>query len=229
VATGRASADPAQPLRGALIAPIAKHYAAITDRKALGGLLRAIDGYGGEPTTIAALRLTPHVFQRPGEVRQMRWADIDLEKAIWSPPISVMKQRKPHTVALSTQAVAILKGVQGLTGHGKYVFPSIRSHERPMSENTINGALRRLGYSGSEMTAHGFRTTASSLLNECGKWNPDAIERALSHADANQIRRTYNQAPYWDERVIMAQWWSDLLDALKTGADIIPLRDQGRA
>ncbi len=223
VATGRAESDPAQPLRGALVAPIAKHYAAITDRTKLGELLRAIDGYSGEPVTLSALRLTPHVFQRPGEVRQMQWPEIDFEKAVWTIPASRMKMRQPHTVPLSKQAIAILTEIRGLTGRGKYVFPSIRTSERPMSENTINGALRRLGYSGSEMTAHGFRSTASSILNECGQWNPDAIERALSHKEGNQVRAAYNRSSYWEERVAMVQWWSSLLDALRSGGNVVAL------
>jgi integrase len=223
VATLRADQDPAQPLRGALIAPVAKHYAAITNRTRLGELLRAIEGYSGEPTTLAALKLTPHIFQRPGEIRQMRWADVDLDKAVWSLPAAATKMRKPHEVPLSKQALVILREMHELTGRGTYVFPSIRSRTRPMSENTINGALRRLGYSGSEMTAHGFRSTASTLLNESNKWNPDAIERALAHKDANQVRAAYNHSTYWPERVAMAQWWSDLLDTLREGAEVIPL------
>lgn len=223
VATGRASNDPAQPLRGALIAPVARHYAAITKKTELGGLLRAIERYQGEPTTLSALRLTPHLFQRPGEVRQMRWAELDFENAVWTIPAGRMKQRQPHTVPLSRQALAMLEQIKGLTGQGKFVFPSVRSRERPMSENTINGALRRLGYSGSEMTAHGFRSTASSLLNESGRWNPDAIERALAHREANQVRAAYHRSTYWAERVLMAQWWSDHLDCLRDGAEIIPM------
>lgn len=216
VATARAEADPAHALRGALAAPIVKHFAAITDAERLGELLRAIDGYSGEPATMIALKLTPHLFQRPGEVRKMRWAELDFEKAVWTIPASRMKQRREdHAVPLSKQAVKLLCFMHELSGHSEYVFPSARTKLRPMSENAINGALRRLGYSGSEMTAHGFRTTASSLLNESGKWNPDAIERALSHADKNAVRGTYNRSPYWLERIEMAQWWSDHLDTLQ--------------
>lgn len=222
VATARASHDPAQALQGALIAPTPKHHAAITDPKALGALLRAIDGYGGQPATLFALKLTPHIFQRPGEVRQAEWAEIDLEKAVWTIPASRMKQREAHHVPLSRQAVEILREVQALTGNGKYVFPSVRSGLRPMSENTVNGALRRLGYGSDDMTAHGFRSTASSLLNESGKWNPDAIERALSHKDSNQVRAAYHRSAYWGERVQMAQWWSDYLDTLRVGATVLP-------
>lgn len=226
VATGRASNDPAQPLRGALIAPVARHYAAITDPRELGGLLRAIETYQGEPVTLAALRLTPHLFQRPGEVRQMQWSELDVEKAVWTIPAARTKQRQPHTVPLSRQALAILHETKSLTGQGKFIFPSVRSPDRPMSENTINGALRRLGYSGSEMTAHGFRSTASSLLNETGKWNPDAIERALAHRDANHVRAAYHRSSYWEERVLMGQWWSDHLDCLRDGVEVIPMTSQ---
>lgn len=229
VATARASNDPAQVLQGALLPAIVKHHAALIDPKSVGELLRATDGYQGQPATIHALRLTPHIFQRPGEVRQMEWSDIDFDKAVWSITAERMKtRREPHHIPLSTQALAILREMQTLTGRGRYVFPSIRSASRPMSENTINGALRRLGYTGDEMTAHGFRTTASSLLNESGKWNPDAIERALSHSDGNKVRGIYNRSAYWAERVQMAQWWSDYLDTLKTGAENVPLQSKPR-
>lgn len=221
VATARASNDPAHMLLGALVAPKVKHHAAITDPKALGELLRAMDSYQGQPATLYALRLTPHIFQRPGEVRQMEWSEIDFDRAVWTIPASRMKMREPHHVPLSEQALAILHDMQVLTGRGTYVFPSIRSASRPMSENTINGALRRLGYSGDEMTAHGFRSTASSLLNESGKWNPDAIERALAHREANQVRAAYHRSIYWPERVEMAQWWSDHLDLLRDGAEVV--------
>lgn len=227
IATVRADADPAHALRGALASPIVKHYAAITDAVELGRLLRAIDTYSGEPATIYALKLTPHVFQRPGEVRQMRWNELDLEKAVWTIPAARMKQRKEaHAVPLSIQAIELIRGMVGLSSHSEFVFPSARSKDRPMSENAINGALRRLGYGGTEMTAHGFRTTASSLLNESGKWNPDAVERALSHADKNAVRGIYNRSPYWKERVAMAQWWSDHLDQLRTGAEIVPFPEK---
>lgn len=221
VATDRADADPAHALRGALAAPIVRHYAAITDAAQVGLLLRTIDTYSGEPATIVALKLTPHVFQRPGEVRQMRWRELDLDNAVWIIPAARMKQRQAHTVPLSKQSIELIRAMEGLSGHSAYVFPSVRSKDRPMSENTITGALRRLGYTGSEMTAHGFRTTASSLLNESGKWNPDAIERALSHRDGNAVRGIYNRSPYWKERVEMSQWWSDYLDTLREGATVL--------
>jgi integrase len=221
VATARASNDPAQMLLGALTQPKVKHHAAITDPKKLGELLRAIDGYQGQPATLLALRLTPHIFQRPGEVRQMEWAEVDFDKAVWTIPAARMKMREAHHVPLSAQAVMILRDMQALTGNGRFVFPSIRSSSRPMSENTVNGALRRLGYGGDEMTAHGFRSTASSLLNESGKWNPDAIERALAHKEGNQVRAAYHRSIYWPERVQMAQWWSDHLDLLRTGGEVV--------
>ncbi len=211
VATGRCMYDPAGVLRGALIAPIVKHHAAIVDPDRLGELLRAIDGYQGQPATFIALRLTPHVFQRPGEVRQMRWKEIDFDEAVWSIPAGRMKQRQPHNVPLSRQSLELISEIHPISSHSDFVFPSLRTPKQPMSENTVNGALRRLGYGGDEMTAHGFRTTASSLLNESGKWNPDAIEKALSHSDKNAIRGTYNRSAYWQERVEMAQWWSDYL------------------
>ncbi len=227
IATARANLDPAQMLRGALLTPQVKGHAAILDPKQVGELLRAIDGYHGQPATLFALKLSPHVFQRPGEVRSMEWAEIDLDAGLWTIPAARMKMRHPHRLPLSRQSVAILREIQTITGDGRYVFPSVRSAQRPMSGNTINGALRRLGYSDDEMTAHGFRSTASTLLNESGKWSPDAIERALAHKDRNDIRATYNFAEYWEQRAAMAQWWSDYLDTLRKGAEILPFSQRG--
>lgn len=218
-ATARAERDPAQMLLGALIQPKVKHFSAITEPTEFGGLLRAIEDYTGDPAVMYALKLTPHVFQRPGELRQMEWAEINFDKAVWTLPPAKMKMRQPHAVPLSRQAFAILKSMQELTGKGKYVFPSVRSRSRPISENTVTAALRRMGYTKDQMTAHGFRTSASSLLNESGKWNPDAIERALAHMVSGEIRRIYNQSAYWAERVAMAQWWSDYLDELREGGN----------
>jgi integrase len=222
VATARANIDPAQPLRGALIAPVAKHHAAITDPIAFGGLLRAIELYSGQPVTKLALRLTPHVFQRPSEVRKAEWSEIDFDRAVWMIPAARMKQRQPHRVPLSHRSLAILREAYELTGDGRFVFPKLGSRVKPMSENAVNGALRRMGFSQNDMTAHGFRSTASTLLNESGKWNPDAIERALSHADGNQVRAAYHRGAHWPERVEMAQWWSDHLDMLRDGGTVIP-------
>lgn len=218
-ATTRAERDPAQLLLGALIQPRVKHFAAITEPTEFGALLRAIEDYSGDPAVMYALKLTPHLFQRPGELRQMEWVEINFEKAVWTLPSDKMKMRQPHAVPLSRQALAILKSMQGLTGKGKYVFPSVRTRARPISENTVTAALRRMGYTKEQMTTHGFRTSASSLLNESGKWNPDAIERALAHMVSGEIRRIYNQSAYWAERVAMAQWWSDYLDELREGGN----------
>ena len=226
VATARASSDPAQPLLGALVAPVATHHAAITDPVAFGGLLRAIDGYSGQPVTKLAMQFTAHVFQRPGEVRQAEWSEIDFDKAVWTIPASRMKQRQAHRVPLSRQALAILGEVQAISGDGRFVFPKLGSPLKPMCENAVNQALRRLKYGPEQMTAHGFRSTASSLLNESGKWSPDAIERALSHADGNQVRAAYHRGAHWPERVEMAQWWSDHLEVLSKGAAIIPIRSR---
>ena len=215
IATGRAKSDPADVLRGALLAPQPKHFAALLDPEQVGGLLRAIDSFEGQPATLWALRMAPHVFVRPGELRQAQWSEIDLETAVWRIPATRMKMKREHAVPLSRQVVEILTNMKAITGRGRYVFPSVRTHLRPMSENTVNGALRRLGYSNDEMTSHGFRATASSLLNESGKWSSDAIERALAHGDSNKIRAAYHRGAHWKERVEMAQWWSDYLDELK--------------
>ncbi|WP_033074093.1 tyrosine-type recombinase/integrase [Sphingopyxis sp. MWB1] len=219
VATARAERDPAQLLIGALTTPRVKHFPAITDAVTFGALLRAIEDYQGDPAVMHALKLTPHVFQRPGEIRHMEWTEVDFGKAVWIIPEGKMKMRQPHSVPLSRQSLAILTNMRSLSGSGRYVFPSIRSRARPISENTINAALRRMGYPKDQMTAHGFRTSASSLLNESGKWNPDAIERALAHMVAGSVRRIYNQSAYWTERVEMAQWWSDYLDELRKGGN----------
>ncbi len=219
IATTRARRDIAADLKGALTAPKVKHHGAIIDPKAVGGLMRAIDGFEGSPLTLWALRLAPHVFLRPGELRKAEWAEIDLEGATWRVPGARMKMKREHVVPLSTQAIAILTEAKQLTGRGRYVFPSIRTPKRPLSENTLNAALRRLGYAGDEMTSHGFRSTASTLLNESGLWSADAIERALAHGDADSVRAAYHRGAHWAERVRMAQWWSDYLDRLRADTD----------
>jgi integrase len=224
VITARATVDPAQPLQGALVAPTVTHHAAIIEPVAFGGLLRAIEVYSGQPVTTLALRLSAHVFQRPGEIRQAEWSEIDFDKAVWTIPAARMKQRQAHRVPLSAQAIAILREAQALSGGGRYVFPKLGSLLKPMCENAINQALRRMGYGKDDMTAHGFRSTASSLLNESGKWNPDAIERALSHADTDQVRSAYHRGAHWAERVEMAQWWSDHLEVLRDGGKILPFQ-----
>ena len=184
--------------------------------------MRSIEEYTGQPVTKLALRFTCHVFQRPGEVRQAEWSEIDFDKAVWTIPAARMKQRQPHRVPLSIQALAILREAQALTGDGRFIFPKLGSLLKPMCENAINGALRRMGYGPDEMTAHGFRSTASSLLNESGKWSADAIERSLSHVDGNQVRAAYHRGAHWSERVEMAQWWSDQIEALRHGAQVLP-------
>ena len=222
VATTRAKRNVAADLRGALVAPKVKHHAAIIEPVAVGAMLRAIDGFDGQPVTIWALRLAPHVFVRPGELRQAEWTEIDLEAAVWRIPASRMKMKREHVVPLSKQAAAILTQARSLTGDGNFVFPGQRTPNRPMSENTLNAALRRLGYGKDEMTSHGFRSTASTLLNESGKWSADAIERALAHGDSDGVRGAYHRGAHWAERLRMAQWWSDYLDDLRTGGQVIP-------
>ena len=229
VATARLTSDPSRDLRGALTTPQPKHYGAITDAKRAGELLRAIDGYDGQVVTKLAMQLSPHVFVRPGELRHAEWSEVDLDAGLWTIPASKMKVRKPHQVPLSSQSVELFRQLQAITGPTGYVFPSIRTRTRPMSENTVNAGLRRLGYSGDEMTAHGFRAMASTLLNESGKWHPDAIERALAHGDEDRVRAAYHRGAHWKERVEMAQWWSDYLDQLRKGADIVVLKDRGAA
>lgn len=224
VATARLSSDPTRDLRGALTAPTVTHYGAIIEPARVGELLRAIDGYEGQPITKLAMQLAPHVFVRPGELRHAEWKEFDLDGALWTIPAGKTKMRKDHLVPLSRQSIAILEDLHALTGPDGFVFPSIRSRKRPMSDNTINAGLRRLGYSTDEMTAHGFRAMASTLLNESGKWNPDAIERALAHGDSDRVRAAYHRGAHWKERVAMAQWWSDHLDRLRKGAEIVPIK-----
>lgn len=226
VATARLRSDPTRDLRGALTSPTVTHYGAITEASRVGELLRAIDGYEGQGLTRVALQIAPHVFVRPGEMRHAEWSEIDLEAALWTIPATKMKMRKAHAVPLSKQTVALFRELHEASGPAGYVFPSIRTRSRPMSENTINAALRRLGYASDEMTAHGFRAMASTLLNESGKWHPDAIERALAHGDDDKVRAAYHRGAHWKERVEMAQWWSDYLDQLRKGADIVQFPDR---
>ena len=216
VATGRAERDPTTDLRGAITAPKVKHYATITDPKEIGALLNAIDDYTGHLTTRLGLQLIALTFVRPGELRHGEWQEVDLENAVWEIPPAKMKMRRLHRVPLSAQALGILNTLKPLTGTGPYLFPSISNFHRPMSENTLTGALRRLGYTGKEMTAHGFRAMAATRLNEMNKWSPDAIERQLAHQEANAVRRAYTHAAeYWSDRVDMMQTWADYLDELR--------------
>ena len=223
IATGRAQRDPTADLRGALAPVVSKSHAAVTDPKKIGELLRAIEGYTGQPVTTAALKLAPLLFVRPDNLRRMEWGELDLDAAEWRIPASKMKMQEAHTVPLPTQAVAILQELHPLTKHGRYCFPSVRSAKRPMSENTVNAALRRLGYANNEMTGHGFRAMASTRLNELG-WAPDVIERQLAHAERNKVRAVYNRAQYLGERRKMMQSWADYLDKLREGdTKVVPL------
>ena len=221
IATTRAEIDPARDLRGALTVPKAKHLAAITTPKGAGELMRAIEGYTGHAITLFGLRLSAHLFVRPGELRQAEWSEFDFDRSVWNIPEQKMKMRRPHRVPLSTQVTRLFEQLWELTGTGRYCFPSFRSPRRPMSENTVNAALRALGFGQEEMTAHGFRAMAATLLNETGKFNPDAIERQLAHMETNAIRRAYTRGEYWDERVRMMQYWSDQLDEMRDGAKVL--------
>lgn len=219
IATARAERDPSADLRGALTAPKVRHHAAVVDPKGIGALLRAIEGYEGQPITSSALKLAPLVFVRPGELRSAEWSEFDLDAGEWKIPAAKMKMRSPHRVPLSRQAITIVRDLQPITGHGRYLFPSVRSVERPMSENTLNAALRRLGYSKEEATSHGFRSTAAVRLNEMGRWSVDAIERQLAHQEANAVRRAYTHAAeFWTERCEMMQVWADQLDEWRDGS-----------
>jgi len=215
VANGVAETDPTFALRGALIAPTVTPRAAILDPIELGGLMRAIDTFHGQVTTRIGLQLLALLVQRPGELRHATWDEFDTDGRIWSIPHERMKMRRPHRVPLPKQALSLLEELRALTGSGTYLFPSLRSWQRPMSENTLNAALRRIGYSSEEMTAHGFRASFSTLANESGLWNPDAIERALAHVEGNSVRRAYARGEHWEERVRIADWWAGYLDELR--------------
>lgn len=224
IATGRASRDPCPDLRGALASPVVTHRAAITDPLGVGELLRTLHGYQGSFVTACALRLAPLTFVRPGELRHAEWTEIDLDAAEWRLPAGKMKSRKVHIVPLSAQAVALLREIHPLTGRGRYVFPGVRSHQRPMSENTVLAALRRMGYEKGQMSGHGFRAMARSLLAELG-WTTDAIERQLAHKASGPLGAAYDRAQYLEERRRMMQAWADYLDSLARGeSKVVPLR-----
>ena len=215
IATARAENDPTYGLRGALTVPTVTHRAAFTNWTGFGGLLRAIDGYDGSDDTRAALKLLALLYPRPGELRLAEWSEIDLAKRTWTIPATRTKMRREHRKPISAAAAAILETVQGRSGSGRLVFPAIHTGLRPMSENTLNGALRRLGFGKDEMTSHGFRASASSLLNESGLWHADAIEAELGHIGADEVRRAYHRAAYWDERVKMADWWAEKIQTAR--------------
>ena len=218
VATDRADNDPTSALQGALIRPTPTPRAAITDISDLRALYRSIDGYGGQMTTRAALKLLALLAPRPGELRQARWSEFDLQERVWTIPADRMKMRRPHRIPLCAAAVDIIREVKTVTGWADYVFPSIRSPRRPLSENTLNVALRTMGYDNSQMTSHGFRASFSTIANEFGLWSPDAIERSLAHLDANAVRRAYARGEHWDERVRLGEWWADQLVPSDNGA-----------
>jgi integrase len=226
VITGRAGYNPAADLQGALVPVRAISFAALTDPVEVGGLLRAIDEYSGDMMTRCALKFAPLVFVRPKELRMAEWSEINLSRKQWLIPASKMKMRNDHIVPLSDQAIEVLKEVHPATGKGRYIFASVRNRDRPMSDNTINAALRRMGFTKQEMTGHGFRAMASTLLNEQGL-NHDWIEIQLAHTESNKIRAAYNRAKYLPQRKIMMQQWADYLDNLRKGADVIQLLDFG--
>ncbi len=224
IATGRAERDPAADLVGAVPPSKKNHLAAITDPKKVKGLLKAIDGYDGYDVVKLALQLAPLVFVRPGELRMAEWAEVDLESAEWNIPAERMKLKAAHLVPLSKQAVEILTELKVLTGNGRYLFPGVRSVDRPISDNTLNAALRRMGYEKDEMTAHGFRAMARTILDEVLQERPDLIEHQLAHAVRDPLGRAYNRTNFIADRKVMMQRWADYLDGLKAGANVIPLR-----
>jgi integrase len=226
VATGRAERDAAADLRGALPPTQEKHHAAVTDPKEVADLLRAIDGFKGTFPVKCALKLAPMLFVRPGELRQMEWSEINLDEAQWNIPAEKMKMKQGHLVPLARQAVELLKELQPLTGCGRYVFPCHRSPLRPMTNNAINAALRRMGYTTDEMTGHGFRAMARTILDEVLQVRPDFIEHQLAHAVKDPNGRAYNRTAHLVERKKMMQLWADYLDGLKQGAKIIPFKQK---
>lgn len=226
IATGRADRNPVVDLKGAIASPVVRHHAAITDPGELGALLRAIDGYTGDVATRAALKLSALLFVRPGELRHAEWTEIDLDAGEWNIPAGKMKMRQPHLVPLCEQAVAILRELQPLTGRGQYLFPGRRSPRIPMSNNAINAALRYMGFSTDTITAHGFRATARTILDEVLGYRPDYIEHQLAHAVRDPNGRAYNRTAHLAERKKMMQAWADYLDQLRVGAQVIPFERQ---
>jgi integrase len=228
-ATLRTERNPADILRGALTIPRVRHHAAIVEPKKVGELLRAIDTYAGRPETLHALRIAPHVFLRPGELRQAKWSEIDFAEKVWRVPAERMKMKQPHAVPLSRQVLFLLQDLRSLARDSEFLFPALHTTKRCLSDNTLNVALRRLGFEHDEMTSHGFRAMASTLLNESGLWHPDAIERALAHGERDKVRAAYHRGAHWAERVRMAQWWSDYLDQLRVGGEVVKGKFRKRA
>ncbi len=223
IATARAENDPTFGLRGALTTPTVTHRAAVVTKTGLASLLKAVWAYEGEPSTVNAMKLMALTYPRPGELRQAKWSEFDLDAAIWTIPASRTKMRREHRKPLSMQALAVLRDQRALTGDGELVFPAFHTRTRSMSENTMNMALRRMGFSQQEATSHGFRATASTILNESGQWSADAVEAELAHLGADQVRKAYHRAVYWDERVKMQQAWADECDSLRTVENIVKL------
>jgi integrase len=224
VATGRAERDPAADLKGALPQPQERHHAAITEPKEVAPLLRALDGYQGHFVVKCALRLAPMFFVRPGELRNAEWSEINLDEAVWNIPAHKMKMKQAHIVPLCRQAVEILTDLKEVTGASLYIFPSGRSNARPMSNNAVNAALRRMGYDNDTMTGHGFRAMARTILDEVLHVRPDYIEHQLAHAVRDPNGRAYNRTAHLEERRKMMQTWADYLDRLKAGAVVVPFR-----
>ncbi len=225
VQTARLERDPSMDLRGALPQPVERHFSAITDPKEVAHLLQSLDGYQGHFVVRCALRLAPLVFTRPGELRHAEWSEIDLDEATWNIPAEKMKLRRPHLVPLSKQAVEILRELQPLTGSGKYVFPSARTNDRPMSNNAVLAALRRMGYDKENMSGHGFRAMARTILDEVLHVSPYVIEAQLAHKVPDALGRSYNRTQHLDERRKMMQRWADYLDSIKAGAVIFPFNN----
>jgi len=224
VASGRAERDPSGDLKGAIPPPQEGHMAAITEPVKVGELLRAIDGYQGSIAVQYALKLAPLVFVRPGELRNMEWVEIDFENAQWNIPAGKMKMKEPHIVPLSTQALALLTAIKSLTSASRYVFPSGRSLDRSMSNNAILAALRRMGYEKDEMSGHGFRAMARTILDEVLQVRTDYIEAQLAHRVRDPLGRSYNRTQHLSERRKMMQTWADYLDGLKQGAKVLPFK-----
>lgn len=223
IASGLAKRNPVADLRGALQPKPKRHYAALAEPKELAPLLRAIHAYQGRPVTRWALALAPLVFVRPGELRQAEWSEFDLEAGVWLIPADRMKMRAEHLVPLSRQAMDILREIHPLTNRGRYVFSGRNSVQRPLSENTVNTALRRMGFESDQMTGHGFRATARTILDEVLGFRPDIIEHQLAHAVRDPNGRAYNRTTHMAERVRMMQEWADYLDRLRTG-NVVALR-----
>lgn len=231
IATGRCERNPAPDLHGALKPVVVKHAAAVLEPTEAGALMRAIAAYQGQPTTRAALLLSAYFFQRPGNIRHMEWSELDLKAGLWTIPSEKMKRTvqgkksgRPHLVPMAPQAVNVLKELQPLTGHGRYVFPSLLTGERPMSENTLRTALRRMGFSNDDMTAHGFRAMARTIMVEKLNIHPDVIEAQLAHAKSGPLGAAYDRAEFMDQRRKMMRAWAQYLDKLQAGATILTFK-----